>query len=242
MASFYFVWIVMTFALNTFSSALRPMFPLIGTIANHGTKKLPVLVKNLFNIMQWSFLSFYGGKEILFDRVRDIRKIKKKIILVKAERINHYLNHIFVKKEAFIGRVKFNVVHGSLYVAAGVAGAAAAIHKQGWFDLGSFAFPLETLGNSFFCLASLVSLIQNIRIYREACKVPEYAPLHMQEAASILKKSALLGMISSINYMIATALLMMNVAATFALIFGCIAVFTGFLKIFYDFIRLKHAY
>lgn len=233
----------MSVLLNVISYGIQPKASFATAFANYSiVKKLVDLVKSLFNTVQWAFVNLYGTKEILFDRVKDLRYSKKNIIKTHATRVNSYLNRVFVKKNAFIGPINFNVAHGSLYMASGLAGSLAAIHQQGWLNIGCLAAPLETLGNGLFGLASLVALIHNVKIYRAAAQVPEYAPTYAKEAASMLKKSAVCGIISSLNYIIASALLIFGAAFTFALVFGCIAVVSGCFKILYDFIRFKNAY
>ena len=201
-------------------------------------KKLADFAVVHFNFMQWSFLSLYGAKELLFDRVKDIRQARNP----SPSLMNQYLNGVFVRKDKMGGVVPFNVAHGSLYLASGVAGSLAAADRLGWIRMGSLTIPLEIVGNGLFGLASLVALIQNIKIYREACKVSEKNPYHEQEAAQRLKKSAVMGIISTLNYIVAAALLIIGTHASLALIFGCIAVFTGCLKIIYDFFRFRQAY
>lgn len=230
-------------ALNAFSYGVRQAISVAAPVACLAPKKLIDLARNVFNVMQWSFLSLYGTKEIAFDRVKDIRHDKKNNAVTHASSVNNFLNGIFIKQAAFIGPIKFNVAHGVLYFVSGVAGSLAAMHRQEWINIGgSLVFPLEVAGNCLFALASLVALIQNVKIYRAAAKVPENAPAHEREAARMLKKSAVLGIISSLNYIIAAALIMIGPAATVALVFGCIAVFTGCMKILYDFIRFRNAH
>lgn len=222
------------------SAALSPLISFSIPVVNQLSTKMVELVKGIFNVLQWTFVSLYGTKEILFDRVTDIRK--KNSFLLKHRLIDQRLNAIFLKKSNLIGKVKYYLTHGVLYIASGIAGSAAAMHKAGWLNAGSFAFPLEVAGNCLFAFASFISLVQNVRIYRAASKITLYAPFHEREAASMLKKSSVLGIISSLNYIIAAALLMFGPAAAFALLFGCIAVSTGCLKILYDFVRFRKAY
>ncbi|QLH37078.1 MAG: hypothetical protein HWD61_13825 [Parachlamydiaceae bacterium] len=128
-------------------------------------------------------------------------------------------------------------------MASGVSGSLAAAHHLGWLNLGSqVAFSLEIAGNGLFGIASLIALIQNIKIYRAASKVCESAPLHEKEAANKLKTSSMMGILSNLNYIIGAALLMIGSLATLALLFGCIAVFIGGLKILYDFLQFRNAY
>lgn len=188
--------------------------------------------------MQWSFLSLYGAKELLFDRVKEIRGTKD----TQSSLMNHYLNGVFVRKDKVFGVVPFNVAHGSLYLASGVVDSLAAADRLGWVHMGSFTVPFEIVGNCLFGFASLVALIHNIKIYREASKISDKNPYAEQEAAKRLKKSAVMGIISTLNYIIASALLIIGRQASLALIFGCIAVFTGCLKIIYDFFRFRKAY
>lgn len=216
--------------------------PLVGVDGGQAaTKTLVNLVKNFSGILQNSFLVVYGTKEILFDRVRDISKTKNHVIITHATRINHYLNKIFVKKDPFIGPLRFNNAHGLLYIGSGLTGSAAALHKLGWINLGGFGLPLEIAGNCLFSLACLTALIHNVKIYRAAAKVTPHAPLYKRQAAHMLKVSSVLGIISSLNYIVAASLLVMGPLASLALVFGCIAVLTGCMKILYDFLKFRNA-
>lgn len=227
--------------LNVLFSGMRPAIPAGASLTSKVTRVIIHLMKNFSSISQCSFLVLYGSKEILLDRVRDIRKVKKNIVITHATNINNFLNKIFIKKDKLIGPLNFNVVHGSLYMGSGVLGSTAAMHKLGWINIGGLGLPLEVASNCLFNFACLAALIHNIKIYRAAAKVPKYAPLHEKEAAWMLKKSAILGIISSLNYILAASLLIAGASATFALLFGCIAVFTGCLKILYDFLRFRNA-
>ncbi len=233
----------MTILLNTLVYAARPAIPAVAIVTHQFTKKTIALFKNIFDLMQWSFLCLYGSKEILLDRVKNISQVRKNhVVVTQAHRVNRYLNGIFLKKTAFVGPINFNVAHGSLYIASGMVGLAAPIHRLSGKLNQKLPLLAETLGNGLFGLASLVALIQNVKIYRAAAKIPSFAPQHARDAALMLKKSAILGIISSLNYIITVALLVMGSAATFALIFGCIAVVTGCLKILYDYFRFKNAW
>lgn len=231
----------MSIIVNTFSKGIRPIVPQVSEVACTLVKKLIELVKNFSNITQWSFLCLYGTKEILFDRVKDLRKTNKDIVLSQASRINLFLNKIFLKRDPCIGPFRYHQVHGALYLGAGISGMAAAMHKLEWIHIGDLTIPVALAAQGVFCFASLIALIQNVKIYCEASKVSAYAPLHEIEGAAMLKKSAILGIISTLNYIIGASLIMIGAAATFSLFFGCIAVMTGCLKILYDFFRFNKA-
>lgn len=205
------------------------------------TQRLVEIVKTYFNMMQWGALWTYGLKEILLDRVRNIDEIQSKPALpTHANRVNAYINRILVKKDSTIGDLKFNIAHGLLYIGSGLMGSVAGLHRLGVFVIGKTVFPLEAAGNSLFGLGSLLALIQNIQIYKLALKVTSNSPLHEREAADMLRKSAVIGIISSLNYIAAAAVLVIGGPATMALIFGVLALFTGCVKIlYYDFFRFK---
>ncbi len=227
--------------INAIFFGLKLQIPPGQNAADAVSKTLINLVKNFTGVLQNSFLIAYGTKEILFDRVRDIRNVKKDVIITHAQRVNDYLNKIFLKKDNFVGPFKFNHVHGILYIGAGFVGTVAAMHKLSWVNIGNLALPLEIAGNSLFGLACLAALIHNVKIYRAAAKVPKDAPFYERCGAQMLKKSSILGIISSLNYIIAASLMVIGPLASLALLFGCIAVFTGCLKIVYDFIRFQNA-
>lgn len=225
--------------LNTISFGSKPITPLLITLKSQLISKVIALVRNFSAIGQSSFQCCYGAKEILFDRVEDLRKVEKSGVITHADRVNRYLNTVFVENNFFIGSLKFNETHGSLYIASGVAGSLVAMHDLKWISLGGLAILLQQAANCLFCLANLAALVHHVKIYRYAVKVPCYAPLNEREAANRLKESAVLGIISNLNYILAAALLIIGSAATLALLFGCIAVITGCFKILYDFFRLK---
>lgn len=198
-------------------------------------KKIVDLAFKYFNILQWSFLSLYGVKEILFDRVKELSQPSNKI----SQR-DVFINRIYSQNDHVLGPIRYNQAHGSLYLMSGVAGSFSASHRLGWIKLGNFDVPLEIVGNCLFCFASFIALIQNIKLYQAASKVSQYAPAYEKEGAEMIKKSAIIGIISSLSYILAAGLLIMGVQATLALLLGCLAVFTGCIKILYDFIRFKN--
>jgi hypothetical protein len=233
----------MSLVTHAIRSGISPALPAFFTIISTITKKVIDFVKTYFQFMQWSCLIAYGAKEIIFDKVTDFSKRQQRCILITpANRINNFLNRIFVKKEPLLGPIKYNVAHGLLYGVSGILGSAAAMHHLNWINVGSAAVPLEMAGNATFAFASFISLVQNVKMYRAAAKIQDDAPAHEREASGKLKKSAVLGIISSLNYIVAAALLMFDVTAVISLIFGCIAVITGCIKVLYDYIQFKNAY
>ncbi len=231
----------MSIVLNAAASlGVRASSPIAVFVTKLSPHQFTDIVKKAFSLIQWSFLSLYGTKEILFDRVKDFNKIKKNGFFPRPAEKNDYLNRIFVKKDPFLNKIPFNIAHGSLYISAGVSGSLAAISNNGWIN-NSGLNALMPVGQSLFGLACLVALIHNVKIYRAAAKIPAFAPLHQREAANMLKKSAIFGIISSLNYLLAAAMMLMGAPAALALVFGCVAVFTGCLKIIYDFIRFRGA-
>lgn len=229
-------------SLQALSLAIKPFIPVAVNLGQQGIQRLVPLVKAHFNSLQWSFVSLYGAKEILFDRVKDIRDIKNPDRVKHAHRVNVQLNKIFLKKDVFIKPIRFSILHGTLYVASGLVGTVAALQKQGVLNIAAqLQFPLEVVGNGLFGLASLVALIQNIRTYRAAAKIPPHAPFYERQAANQLKKSAILGILSSLNYIIGAALILIGPLSSLALLFGCVAVFFGCLKILYDYLRFRNA-
>lgn len=225
------------FATQTLTQATPVAVSLFSTVLT----KIIDFVKTYFNAMQWSFLYLYGTKEILFDNV--YKKESRGILPTYKDRLNQAINKVFVKNDNVIGNIKFNMAHGTLYTASGVIGFVPALQRLGYLDIGAgLIVPLEALGNVVFGFASLVALIQNIKLYKAASKMAKSDSLPEQEAAQMIKKSAVMGIISSLSYILTAITLIFSASTAIAFLFGIIAVITGCLKILYDFFRFRQAF
>jgi hypothetical protein len=194
-----------------------------------GCQKLSEVARDHFNLLQSFCLLSYGGKEVVWDgfiktRQTSAAKTQDTVILDCARGL---LKRI--EKGAF--PVPFHSLFGSLHLSAGVASGLAALQE-------SMALPFEALSGSLFFIAQIVALRFNVKVYQEASQLSSSIHEHERKAAQMLKKSAVLGIISTLNYMTLPAITLLGGPAAMILIFGCIALFTGCLKVIYDFFYL----
>ncbi len=127
-------------------------------------------------------------------------------------------------------------VHGLTLLVSGILSGITCLQNVFSSDFRGFCTAIGKAANGSFIYASLLALEENIRIYK-------YAENHnysdIEEAlkhSNRLRFSAMLGIFSSLSYIISTALTLIGLAATVALVIGIIATFSGALKVIYDFI------
>lgn len=191
------------------------------------------------NLFQWACLGTYGLKEILFDRIKPVKQKIQNLFNLRKDRVKECAQAILVKNDQ-IGKIPFNVAHGTIYAASGVAGGIAALNHLNFINIGSaVSFPLECVGNGLFGIASFLTVIQNVRLYIAATKIEADASKEEIEAVKKIKISAIMGIISGLNYIVTAALLLCGVGATIALVFGLIGLVTGCIKILYDYYTFR---
>lgn len=110
----------------------------------------------------------------------------------------------------------FYRTHGILYWTSGIAG----LYRE------RLPATLMNADSVLFLSACVTGLCYNIARYRNAAA---------ENATPEEKKSAILGIISNLNYIIGGALNLIGVAASTALVLCCIALTTGAIKILYDY-------
>jgi len=166
-----------------------------------------------FRLLQGLFLCGYGMKEILFDRTSEPdSSLCRRICRACCS----CFNRLRIVADS-------NIQHGLLFVGSGLAGAAVALHQLEKINVGSLLTVAEGLDLGLFLAACLVGLRYNVLKYSDPSS-------SLQE-----KKSAVLGIISNLNYLFWGLCPILGASATFALVFCGIALTTGFLKILYDF-------
>jgi hypothetical protein len=112
---------------------------------------------------------------------------------------------------------EFYSLHGLLFFTSGAAGLYG-----GYFHRAAAI----AISEGAFVLANLVALKYHITLYRYTTDSSE-------------KKSALLGILSNVGYIISQAMLLIGFHATLALVVCCLALTMGGIKIFYDILRSR---
>lgn len=125
---------------------------------------------------------------------------------------------------------KFNIIYGSLFMASGVAGTIAVLQNFDFVYLGPTVKLFEGLEIGLFLTGCIYALINNIHAYNMADDMS-------QGNSEDRKKSAILGIISNLNYLFWGALFLYG-ATTASILFCLIGLATGGSKIVYDYYKV----
>lgn len=122
--------------------------------------------------------------------------------------------------------------HGALITASGACGIVEMLDRCGIVTLGQeVSKALFMAGSLFFLMANIIALEENVRLYEIAESLPP-----QDETTFWLRRSAVSGMLSNINYIIATATLLLGGPTAIALVIGAIGAMSGAFKILCDFV------
>lgn len=189
--------------------------------------------KEYFFIGQNIFMIFFGVKELIFDRAQQLTSP------LEGTKIQLTVRRFFLAKEIQEGRSLTNAqMHGIYYSSAGLCGGVASLQTYGWCNLKS-AFPvLSGLSDAFFGCANWNNLLYHIRCYQEANLLTGKGKEEAL-AAKRIKTSAVLGIISNVNYLISISSFLFGPISWLPIVFGGVAMLTGCIKILYDFFFLE---
>lgn len=132
---------------------------------------------------------------------------------------------------------KYQQIHGASLLSSGILNIIDyTIDTR--FDR-PFPF-IGTASSILFIYANILSLEENIRIYRGARKLMD---TKQNEEGIRLCRSAILGIINSLGYIVSNILLELGRGTPLAIVLAMIAAFIGAVKVVYDLFRwhaLKH--
>ena len=166
-----------------------------------------------------------GAKECLFDRIVS-QRIMNPTTSASTNKITHAASKIFEK----ISR-NFSLVHGSLFLTTGVFLGLQGLEALNLLDLGRLSTPVSITGVTSFALAEIISLKFDVERFLEASTIQDPAKAHSQ------KKSAVLGIVRSISYLLMVLVPLLGAPVALPIVFGGIGLMTGAIKILYDFVR-----
>lgn len=204
------------FPVVTPSSPITPSSPLINRflsapVVTHAVK---YVTTPHFRVLQGICLCGYGLKEIVFDAPRAPNTSL-------CTRIGQAVSNLFSQIQS---SSDFFIQHGILFMGCGIAGAALAFQQVRGVPWNAFHSVLQGSDFGFFFAASLVGLRYNVLNY-------------LNSQNPLIKKSSILGIISNLNYLFWCLSPFLGLSATLSLIFCCIALSTGCLKILFDYFK-----
>jgi hypothetical protein len=175
------------------------------------------------------FFFGYGTKELYMD-VRQTTEKKDVKKPTNALALNN-----FRQASLDVSSFEHAIAHGVLFLGAGMCTALEAFHLFALTNLESFASLVGYGGAGCFLFANLVALEQNMNIYAKADQLSSEASEEERQEAWQLKKSAILGIISNLGYILATAVSLLGDLTAIVLLFGSVGACSGCFKILYDF-------
>lgn len=191
----------------------------------HYTAKLTRVVFDLRHTWQGFYFLSYGIFETLKGRVVIQKNIESPQLIEFSKRIN-----IFVKSWQEIGKKEaFSLIHGALFFKTGLFLSLEGLDYLNIIDLGSFLNPIQSAGAFTFVCAKTLSLQYHVRIFLEACEKKNSEEVFHQ------KISAITGIIKTLGYLLLILIPLLGGSTALALVFGCIGVTTGAIKVLHDF-------
>jgi hypothetical protein len=191
-----------------------------------------------FSLLQNACVTGFGFKELLIDYIPQQINLNKH----KNETGFSLIEKTAKKKENHLQRIQainteFSFVHGLLYLGTGVSGGMVAAHELQWVNLGASLPYFHYAAAGLFLYVNFYSLEQNIKLFYHADQLLN-EELY-QELAQRIKVSSILGIINNIAYIITTICSFIPAQEILYLVLACFSIFTGSLKIIYDFFFLN---
>lgn len=176
-----------------------------------------------FNFLQAAFFCVYGLKEIILDTPR--RHFRPNPAQGFVSRTCQAVSHFFIECQRQFFAGQFSIIHGSLFFTAGVACALSGLQAMHKLPTGISPHLLQGLNIGFFLAACAHALHHNVDVYRNSVD------------GSDGKKTALLGIISSFNYLLWGAMFLFGAPTALALFFCGIGLSSGALKILFEILQ-----
>lgn len=137
------------------------------------------------------------------------------------------IKEFFLNLQAGVLAGDLKLFQGSCFVASGVCGALSFYYPSFFLDFGA---------SGFFLIGNLFALKNNVELYMHGTQLANER--ENQELGKTMMRSAVLGIINNINYVMIPLITAFGGPVAAAIFFGCIAVTTGCIKIVYDYLYL----
>ena len=188
--------------------------PIVKKIGHLGIRFFPLLCS--VGLISW------GIKELLIDTSAS---------QTPSQRIKNSVDWFFEKIKLYSSpqeRPKY-VLHGIFFLGSGMAGIASE------FNLLGYSQPLQAAGNLLFVMGNVVSLELNIRKYLKASEILNRN--NEDPSAAALMKSASLGILNSLGYIICAAMMLYGYSTAILLLVGGFGSIFGCIKILFDLVN-----
>lgn len=197
-------------------SSVYQMVPTKGIVHSPVSRGVAFLATPYFRVLQSLFFVGYGLKEIIFDGPKD----KSSSFF---ERVEQSVKRCFNEMQVNPFQASFNFQHGLLFMSAGICGIQGAIIQIKKFPCPNLLKVLQHLDFGLFLTACAIALRYNVlKYWEENCTVSQ-------------RFSSVMGILSTLSYLIWGALSILGSSTAICLIFMCIGLSTGATKVLYDF-------
>lgn len=206
----------------------------IGNTVVNRTESILSVVNKLFHetihLAQSAYFLFLGSLETFIGLFTHETKLSDVNIRVRSA-VHRFLEWIKSLPERIIS---YNVVHGSLMLGTGVCEFLLGLQQFGCVTLGAATPLVMGVSNACFFLGNLVMLVHNVRLFQQACLISEDASEEVKANAKRVKTSAIISMVSALNYIVGITAMMMGGPIALIAMFLALGLTFGGLKILYD--------
>lgn len=203
--------------------------------------KLYELAIALFKVGQGACISSYGAKELFWDGIKrrvELSHTKKSKTLQSLDNSLKWFQERmrFVQKRA----AEYYLVHGVLFIGSGISATLTGLHELQFINLGKIYSGLNIAASSIFVVANIAAFGYNLAtIINAVLLTPKATPQELPVIQG-LKKSSMLGLLSSTQYIAAASISLFGGPVVVIAVLGCVAASLGGLKILYDFFYLEN--
>jgi len=184
------------------------------------SERIKKIADGCFKVGTSSYLCSFGILELYHNRSH-----RKKEGSEKEE--------VTLNKVVTASTVYFNL-HGGLLVGCGLFSLVDALHEFGVLNLGSIGNALGSATNVMFLCANIIALEENFRLINELKETDWTKTNIAKDELCWMKRSAFLGFVSNLGYIITTASLLFSGTTALTILIALFSSFSGGIKIIYD--------
>ncbi len=191
------------------------------------------LVKPYFGLLQQLIMGTSGAKELVDDG------IKQRVELWDETHDDTTGKVSWTAVKRFATEIKIariHIVRGALYAVSGVCGGATAMHSLGMVDVDDYYKTLSRVGNGAFLAGNIITLYFYCEELRDALHIAHTTTGETRERAEEACHSAVMGIVSTLAWLLTAALTAFSVSTAAIIVIGIIGSFTGGIKSTYDFL------
>ena len=191
-----------------------------------------------FDVLRQSCFFVLGADEFYRQGIQMHDKLKEEQVLAIKVHGTFFSRVHYLLKDA-----EKHILRGAFFLGSGIFGTITALHRLKGVESSHLHVHqiLSNVANGLFLAANIISLHICYQQFQEAKRILDRSK-DIAECVSATRacESAILGMLSSIGYIIVGGMYVLGGPTTWALVLGCVSTFTGALKAIYDWYYTTH--